>query len=143
MSIVPLRTTTEKKEKVVNLLLIHEDEKSHYVLVRDMSRLCSSQTTKRKKYICELCLSASYEKEENLAKHKLICSTNESCLCELPQEGNNIMRFKNYCNEFMHPFHIVADFESTLQTVNNIKGNTQQYQKHVQNSFGLKYNCIQ
>lgn len=142
LTTTPLRTSTIKRKEIINLLLIHNGENSHYVLVRDLSRLCSSQTTKHKKYICELCLSASYEKEENLNKHKLICSKNEPCLCELPAEGKNIMKFKNFSNEFMHPFHVVADFESTLQTVNNVKGNTEQYQKHIQNSFGLKYNCI-
>jgi hypothetical protein len=138
----PLRTTMNKRKEIVNLLLIHDEDNSHYVLVRDLSRLCSSPTTKHKKYICQLCVSVSYEKEENLMNHQLICSKNEPCLCELPAEGKNIMKFKNFNNEFMHPFHIVADFESTLQTVNNVKGNTQQYQKHIQNSFGLKYNCI-
>ena len=67
-------------------------------------------------------------------------------MTELPEEGKNIMKFKNVCNEFKHPFHIVADFESTLKNV-DIKGEskkskTTKYQKHIQNSYGLKYNCI-
>ena len=68
--------------------------------------------------------------------------------------------FKNHGNEFKHPFHVVADFESTLLKVND-KNNriskqykdvghvmieeeksTTKYQKHVPNSYGLKYNCI-
>ena len=52
-------------------------------------------------------------------------------------------KFENVNNEFLHPFHIVADFESTLEEVKDDEdNNTQKYQKHVANSFGLKYNCI-
>jgi hypothetical protein len=38
----------------------------------------------------------------------------------------------------------VADFESTLEKVNDYGDdkNTVKYQKHLANSFGLKYNCI-
>jgi len=63
-----------KRKTTINLFLIHDDEKSHYVWVKDISRLSSSKRTKHKKYIFDYCLSASYEKEENLIKHKLICS---------------------------------------------------------------------
>lgn len=142
LTITPLRTSRIKRKEIINLLLIHNEDNSHYVWIKDISRLCSSKTTKHKKYICEYCLSASYEKEENLNKHKAICYKDDTCLAELPEEGKNIMEFINFSKEFMHPFHVVADFESTLETVNNEKGNTKQYQKHIQNSYGLKYNCI-
>jgi hypothetical protein len=33
------------------------------------------------------------------------------------KKANNIMMFKNHGNEFKHPFHVVADFESTLLKV--------------------------
>ena len=40
-------------------------------------------------------------------------------MTELPTKENNIMKFKNFGNESKHPFHIVADFESTLESINN------------------------
>ena len=39
----------------------------------------------------------------------------------------------------MHPFYIAADFESTLILVNECNDNTTKYQKHVPNSYGLKF----
>ena len=48
-------------------------------------------------------------------------------------------KFENIHNEFLHPFHIVADIEITLEEVKNKEdNNTQKYQKHVANSFRLK-----
>ena len=75
----------------------------------------------------------------------------KKCICDkelkpdevFPTGGKNIKKFENINNEFLHPFHIVADFESTLEEVKDDEyNNTQKYQKHVANSFGLKYNCI-
>jgi hypothetical protein len=62
----------------------------------------------------------------------------------MPEEGENIQKFKNFNNEFLHPFHICADFESTLEKVveREFFKSTVKYQRHIQNSFGLKYNCI-
>ena len=45
MTIIPLRTTFEKRDKTVNLLLFHKDDISHYVWVKNISRLCNSKTT--------------------------------------------------------------------------------------------------
>ena len=42
----------------------------------------------------------------------------------------------------MHPYYITADFESTLLPINEINENTTKYQKHVPNSYGIKFNCI-
>jgi hypothetical protein len=77
----------------------------------------------------------------------------------MPKEGENIMKFRNFNHEFMHPFHVVADFESTLKRIDNEEDSTLEasvkrclqnalgiakgkYQEHIQNSYGLKYNCI-
>ena len=63
--ITPLRTSRIKRKETINLLLIHNEDNSHYVWIKDLSRLFHSKTTHHKKYICEYCLSASYEKVEN------------------------------------------------------------------------------
>ena len=54
------------------------------------------------------------------------------------------MKFTNSQNEFRHPFHIVMDFEATLQVVKDQdqSANTIKTHKHIANSVGLKYNCI-
>ena len=60
------------------------------------------------------------------------------------------MQFTNFQNEFEHPFMCFVDFESTLKKIDkrddqekiNLQDNTQYYQKHIPNSFGLKFDCI-
>ena len=170
--IYPVYTSMLKNINVVNLLLIHDETKSHYIWIKDLSRLLSSKTSHYKKHICSQCLTASYDSEAKLKVHMDMCLKHEACCVELPRsedyvnekgklvKANNIMKFKNHGNDFMHPFHVIADFESTLlkvddkynQTAKKFKNigivsideekSTQKYQKHVPNSYGLKYNCI-
>ena len=60
-----------------------------------------------------------------------------------PDASNNILKFKNTGKTFKHPFHVIADFESTLVKMEtDPSANTQKYQKHVQNSFGLQFCSI-
>lgn len=144
------------RQEVVNLLLIREGDLSHYVFVNNINRLFASQTTRRGKHICENCLVKSFNSVELLNKHKIKCQNLEESevqkidlVYELPEEGENILKFKNHGNSFKHPFYIIADFESTLThydeeglTKDELEGlSTRKYQKHLQNSFGLKYCC--
>jgi len=56
-SIVPLRLISDKREKHVNLLYVADsrNNEAHFVWIKDLSRLVSSQLTKhnRRTYICD------------------------------------------------------------------------------------------
>ncbi|PFX27766.1 hypothetical protein AWC38_SpisGene7512 [Stylophora pistillata] len=59
----------------INLLLISDDEKSHYCLINDMSRLLSSQkSNKNKNFFCLRCLNC-FGRQDLLDKHKSIVKT--------------------------------------------------------------------
>ncbi|XP_067205864.1 uncharacterized protein [Linepithema humile] len=53
--IIPLRLANDKMEKHVNLLYVHGNNDAHFVCIKDLSRLVSSQLSKEKckKYICD------------------------------------------------------------------------------------------
>ncbi|XP_067216712.1 uncharacterized protein [Linepithema humile] len=53
--IVPLRLADDKKEKHVNLLYVRKNNDAHFVCIKNLSRLVSSQLSKHanKKYICD------------------------------------------------------------------------------------------
>ncbi|XP_067211984.1 uncharacterized protein [Linepithema humile] len=53
--IVPLRLADDKKEKHVNLLYVCKNNNAHFVCIKNLSRLVSSQLSKHanKKYICD------------------------------------------------------------------------------------------
>lgn len=139
-----------QRKDVVNLLLINDGDNSHYVLIRDLSRLFASKTTKHQQYFCNNCITKSFNNAEQRDKHQQDCANySESerketdIVCELPEDEEAVMKFKHEDYTFKHPFHIIADFESTLVPYEE-KNETQtnKYQKHVPNSFGLKYCCI-
>lgn len=154
----PLYKSSKHRNEVVNLLLIENDEKKHYVLIKNINRLFSPKS-QNSLFFCPNCLSRSYRSIELLDKHRLKCGSIDEhtssllgAVYECPDLSNNILKFKNFGNTFQHPFHVIADFESTLSTCTsqyegltpdefeNLK--TVRYQKHLQNSYGVKYSCI-
>lgn len=143
--------SNQHKKEVVNLLLLSDGDKSHYVLIRSLSRLFASKKSNRTKYFCPNCITKSFLSCELLEKHVMNCanyseSERKECdiVCKLPEEGDeSIMKFKHDNYTFYHPFHVIADFESTLVPYDEFKNsNTTKYQKHVPNSYGLKYCSI-
>ena len=88
-SVYPLRISKFDREKQVDLLLVSDEDKQHYCLIKSMSRLLSMQTSKHKEkcFICRRCLN-SFNSEGSLAKHTDYCSSHEAIKIEMPQEGS-------------------------------------------------------
>lgn len=58
----------------MDLLLITEEDKKHYVYVKDFNRMMYSKAKhKGKKYFCKGCLTFFLNSEEALQKHKTVC----------------------------------------------------------------------
>ena len=70
VKLIPLYTTPERNRKYhANLLQIGNNQKPHYVVINNMSRLLFKQTSARNKmYICKHCL-ASFLEESGLEAH--------------------------------------------------------------------------
>ena len=65
--------------QTLNLLLITQENKSHYVLIKDINRLMYSKTKdQHKKDHCISCLQ-SFTKEEILNQHKKQCLLINGC----------------------------------------------------------------
>jgi len=150
--------SNKHRQEVVNLLLVREGDLNHYVWIKNINRLFASKTNKKPKHICEHCLVKSFGSVELLNKHKIKCQDLEGAevpkidiMCECPEEGKNTLKFINEGRAFKHPFYCIADFESTLTncedendglTGEELEGlTTKKYQKHLQNSFGVKFCC--
>ena len=143
----PLRVSKCEGREVVNLLLISDDEKRHYCLIKSMSRLLSTQTSKRNgaQYYCMRCLNP-FHSQESLDKHLEYCSTHEAVKTEMPGEGTTLS-FKNYNRSMRVPFIVYADFESFIKPIDNCGPNpensyTKQYQKHTPSSFCYYIKCF-
>ena len=118
-SIGILHNSTNKYKTVVNLLWFQKDNNSHYVWIKDINKLDKHNVaTHASMYRCEYCLAQRFLTKEALFKHIEIClQCDKNCNEILPEEGKNILKFQNVGNKFSHPFHVVADFESTLVPV--------------------------
>ena len=59
----PIHISKEAFEDQMNLLLITEDEKKHYVLIKDFNKFMYSQSKhKERKHFCMYCLQCFYQK---------------------------------------------------------------------------------
>ncbi|XP_065645294.1 uncharacterized protein LOC136075785 [Hydra vulgaris] len=120
--------------------------RNHYCLINNLSRLLSTQTSKRNgaTHYCRNCL-LGYSSEEYLSKHKLYCDAHDSVRIELPKPGTT-MYFKQHYKSMRVPFVIYADFESFIKPINTCTPNpndsyTKQYQKHIPSSFCYYIKC--
>ena len=129
----------ERKHNIV-LLLIKNEDNSHYCLVKNLSGLLSSQVNKHdhKLYFCLNCLNG-FDDPEKLEKHKEYCSEEESIKINMPSPDTYI-KFKNFLHSERAPFAIYADFESIVKPLDTCepdpnKSYTLKYQKHEPVSF--------
>ena len=71
----PIHISKERFEDQMNLLLITEDEKKHYVLIKDFDKFMYNQSKdKERKHFCMYCLQC-FSSESILAKHTRNCLT--------------------------------------------------------------------
>jgi hypothetical protein len=124
------RLTKPKTE--INLLFIDDkkNENTHYVLIKDLSRLLCRGTEHRTRYYCPNCFH-SFTREDLLIEHKPLCYSHETTKAILPEAEDAFIKFSNYQKTMKKPFAIYADFESILiptEDENNSK--THNYQTH-------------
>ena len=138
----PLRIQKEKKRQIIDLLLIADDEKQHYCLIKNLSRLVSSSYSKHcgLTQICRSCLN-HFSDEQKLAVHEEYCWENKIVKIEMPKKP--ILEFQHYNRSIKVPFVIYADFEAFTKKVNSIGGDdarpwTEKYQKHQPCGFCYK-----
>ena len=73
---------------IINLMLITENNRKHYVAIKSLSRLLSSQNTKHKgnKNFCMNCLQG-FNEESSRDEHLDYCINNESVKVEMPHRN--------------------------------------------------------
>ena len=145
--VYPLRVSKYEDREAVNILLIFDEERKHYCLIKSMSRLLSTQTSKMNgaQYYCMRCLNP-FHSQESLDKHLEYCNANEAVTIEMPEEGTTLS-FNNYNRSMRVPFIVYADFESFIKPIDTCGPNpknsyTKQYQKHTPSGFCYYINCF-
>ena len=137
------KKSNESNEQALTVLLISNEEKSHYVFIKDFNRLMYSEIktkNQHKKHFCMSCL-------QNFTTKEILNNHRERCLLindtQAVKYETEIIKFKNFDKQIPIPFKIYADSECLLKRININKGGyTKLYQKHIPNSIGAKLVCI-
>lgn len=130
-------------EDEMDILLIAEGEKKHYVNIKDFNRMMYNKTKdQHRKHFCKSCLQC-FSTEETLTKHKVNCIViNGKQAIRMPKGGRKV-QFQNHHRQMPVPFVIYADFEAITEKLsgcqpNGSKSHTDKYQKHTGCSYGYK-----
>ena len=146
--VYPLRVSEYiGREHDIVLMLICNEERKHYCLVNDLSRLLGAQTSRHptKQSSCLRCFN-SFNCENSLKNHKEYCGTSKCIKINMP-EKDPVLKFKNYRNSEKVPFVIYADIESLIKSLQSCEPNpqssyTKKYQKHEPISFSYYIKCF-
>ena len=133
----PLYASKNFNDQELNVLLISNEEKSHYVFIKDLNRLMYSKTKhKDRKHFCISCLQ-NFTTKEILNNHRERCLSNNGTQAVIYETGT--IKFKNLNNQIAVPFKVYADTECLVKITNISLGeHTKLYQEHRPNSVGAK-----
>ena len=136
----PIYVSDQKFGNSMDLLVVIDESKSHYVYIKDFDRFMFHKTkNKNKKYFCKSCLQC-FSSKNVLTKHKEVCLNINGALSV--RLGKETIEFKNYFKQIPVPFKIYADFECNLKTVESYDGSySKKCQDHVSYSFAFKLFC--
>ena len=113
--VFPVYISDQTFKGSIDLLILINDDQSHYVYIKDFNTYMFHKTkNKNKKWFCKSCLLC-FSSENVLIKHK------EDCLSISGQQSINLekrtIEFKNYFKQLSVPFKIYADSECNLKNV--------------------------
>ncbi|KAL4091146.1 hypothetical protein QTP88_025883 [Uroleucon formosanum] len=145
--IFPLRVVEDEKRDHFDLLLMTENDNTHYIYISNFSRLIRSQKTRHTGsfIFCKRCFTSFDHRPRKyqlsgqaaLEHHRLICGPHKPILPKMPAEGA-VLEFNAWQNAQRHPIVIYADFEALLVKTEEEKGgNTTIIQKHKPMSYGF------
>ena len=104
----------------MDLLLMTDENKLHYVYIRDFNRFMFHKTkNKDKKQFCKSCLQC-FSSKNVLTEHKEVCLSINGAQSIGLRKGTT--EFKKYFKQIPVPFKIYADFECNLKSVESYEG---------------------
>ena len=128
--VFPIYISDQTFKSLIDLLLLINDDQSHYVYIKDFNTFMFHKTkNKNKKWFCKSCLQC-FSSENVLIKYK------EDYLSNSGQQSINLekgtIKFKNCFKQLPVPFKIYADFECNLKNVECYEGS---YTKNIMSMF--------
>ena len=118
----------------------------HFLAVRSLSALFRGITpSNNKDFYCLNCFH-SYRTINKLKKHERVCNNHDYCHIDMPEEGENILKYSPGDKSLKAPFIIYADLECLLKKEQFFQNNpensyTQRKAKHKPSGYSLNLIC--
>ena len=116
----PIYNSDQIFENSIDLLLIINAKKSHYVYIKDLDGFTFHKATnKNKKYFSKSCLQC-FTSRKILTEHKEVCLRTNGAQSVRLEKGTT--DFKNYFKQIPVQFKFYADFECNLIKIESYEG---------------------
>ena len=127
-------------------LMITDGEKSHYLMVKNLSGLLRGITSNHHGDFYCLNWFRSYRTKSKLELHKKICENHDYCHVEMPTKGNNIIKYNHGEKSMKVPFVIYADLEFLLEKMSTCMNNPNESYatkiiKHTPSGYSIFTSC--
>ena len=110
----------QKYVNSVDSLLIVNENKSHYVYIKDFDMFMLHKTkNKNNKHFCKSCLQC-FSSKNVLTEHKEVCLSINQAQSVRFEKGTT--EFKNYFIQIPVPFKFYTDFECDLKSFESYEG---------------------
>ena len=113
--VYPVHTSKQKYKDYMDLFLINDENKPHYVCIKDFNRFIFNKTKhKNKKHFCRYYLQC-FSSEMVLVEDKVVClKMNGKPTVKL---GNGSIKFRNNFKQLPAPFKIYPDVECNSEKI--------------------------
>lgn len=118
-TVFPIKVVKDEKPDHFDLLLINNNQKTHYTFISNFSRLVRSQKTcyEHEVVFCKRCFTAFDSRpcknklsgQAALDQHKLICGEHNPILPVMPEPGTDL-KFESWGKTQRHSIVLNADF---------------------------------
>ena len=117
--VFPIYISKQKFKVSMDLLLLIDGDKSHYVYIKDFNRfMFHKMKNKNKNWFCKSCLQC-FSKKNVMIKHKEDCLSINGVQSVKVEEGT--IEFENYFKQILVPYKIYADFECISEMLKFLK----------------------
>ena len=101
-------------QKQVNMLIITDGNKWHYLAVGNLSALLEEKLSNHHgDFYCLNCFN-SYTTKNQLKEHEEICNNHDSCRIEMPKWFEKILKYNPGEKSIKAPFAIYIDLEGIV-----------------------------
>ena len=105
--VYPVHISKQKFKDCMDLLPVNDENKPHYVYIKNFNRLMSNKTKhKSQKYFCRYCLQC-FSSERDLIKHEEICLKVNGKQSVALKSGS--IKFENYLKLIAVPFMLILN----------------------------------